>query len=123
MTKSKYHTKWLANPENKAKHLLSTRRYWREIRLKVLNHYTNGKLICSKCGFSDERALTLDHINGDGGIERRKHSGKNIGGAEVYRQVIKNNYPIGFQILCMNCNMIKAKENKEHWTYRKNKVI
>src|SRR5438094_515100 len=30
---------------------------------------------CVRCGFSDKRALQIDHVNGDGYIERKKKGG------------------------------------------------
>jgi hypothetical protein len=35
------------------------------------------------------------------------------GGLEFYRWLIKNNYPEGYQTLCMNDQFIKKAENKE----------
>lgn len=75
------------------------------------------KLLGSKCrcGFSDERALAIDHINGGGSIER-----KSIGGG--YYSHILSKIKDGskdYQILCFNCNQIKKIENKEQivkWT-------
>lgn len=66
---------------------------------------------CNKCGFSDIRALQIDHVNGNG-VEDRRKFGK---GTAYYLHVLKEikagskNY----QILCANCNQIKKVENKE----------
>ena len=76
----------------------------------VLTHYGNGKLVCLKCGFDDIRALSIDHLNGNGNQDR---VGKKLGGTNFYAWLIKNNYPTGYQTLCMNCNWIKRSENKE----------
>lgn len=94
------------------------------IRLKrkkmIVAHYTNNKMCCSRCGFSDITALSVDHINGDGNKHR-----KEIESSGLHRWLIKNNMPIGFQILCMNCNFIKRIENKEfgHCNKRKNDTL
>ena len=66
----------------------------------VLSHYSPD-LRCS-CGYSDIRALTLDHIDGGG----RKHlAAINVkGGAQFYRWVRREKYPAGLQVLCYNCN-------------------
>ena len=88
----------------------STRSKWRrQITLGVINHYTNGSMRCNNCGISNLKALTIDHINGNGLRHRIEH---NIGGhiAEWLRQ---NNYPEGYQVLCMNCQFIKRKTNNE----------
>jgi len=76
----------------------------------VISHYSNGSMVCCKCGFSDIRALSIDHINGGG----RRHTEEiRKAGTIFYRWLIKNNFPNGFQVLCMNCNYIKKAENKE----------
>lgn len=73
------------------------------LKTMVVNHYTNGKMSCVKCGFGDIRALAVDHINEVNGDKNR------IGGLgnKMYQWLKKNNYPNGYQILCFNCNQIK----------------
>ena len=75
----------------------------REYKRKVFNHYGNK---CS-CGFSDIRALQIDHINNNGAEERKSLGGQNFSGWRFYKYLIDNNYPNGYQTLCANCNMIK----------------
>ena len=87
-----------------------TRQYQRKQRQKnrecVFNHYGN---VCARCGFSDYRALSIDHING-GGTKHRKETGD---GSSFYEWLVARNYPDGFQTLCMNCQFIKRYENNE----------
>lgn len=64
---------------------------------------------CVRCGFSDERALQVDHIHG-GGSQAIKN-GLNTGTARYYREVLAN--PDKYQLLCANCNWIKRAENNE----------
>lgn len=61
---------------------------------------------CIKCGFSDSRALQVDHVNGGGVLER-----KTLGTSGVYNDVIRN--PGRYQLLCANCNWIKVIERQE----------
>ena len=77
------------------------------LRLQVLDGY-GGK--CLSCGFTDQRALQIDHVNGGGTEERKdgRHSGYML-----YRQLIEAQYPAEYQLLCANCNAIKADEQKE----------
>jgi ribosomal protein L44E len=82
--------------------------YNRKIKSEVLRHYSLD-LKCQKCGFDNLDALTIDHING-GGREHRKKIGF---GGSFYYWLRRNNYPEGFQVLCMNCQFIKRKKNKE----------
>ena len=62
---------------------------------------------CNYCGFSDVRALTLDHSVGGGTRER-----ETIGARGIYIKVIKAK-GANYQILCANCNSIKRIEEKE----------
>lgn len=82
----------------------------RLVREKVFNHYGNS---CNHCGFNDQRALQIDHINDNGAEERYALDGsRNFSGWRFYEYLIKNNYPEGYQTLCANCNMIKELKNK-----------
>ena len=45
---------------------------------------------------------------------QNKHR-KETGGANLYVWLRKNNYPIGFQILCYNCNLVKSKVTPERY--------
>jgi hypothetical protein len=80
------------------------------IKLEVFSHYS-PEVKCQRCGFSDLRALSLDHINGDGAEQRRSNSAS---GTQYYRWVRDNGYPADLQVLCMNCQWIKRHENHEH---------
>ena len=75
------------------------------MRSKVLEVLGNK---CIKCGFSDSRALQVDHINGGGHKERL-----NLGGWNICKKIISG-YTSAYQLLCANCNAIKRIENKEH---------
>src|SRR3990167_1976631 len=71
---------------------------------------------CCKCGFSDIRALQIDHVNSDGYLERAYW--KKIGGysSEYYLNNVEksfNNNEGIYQLLCANCNWIKRAENLE----------
>ena len=71
---------------------------WRDInKINVINHY-GGK--CKCCGETRIEFLTIDHIFGNG----NKHRKKVGGGSVFYRWLIKNNLPVGYRVLCYNCN-------------------
>lgn len=104
------------NPEKYKRYQLNSRR---RLKLLVLNHYSNNKLQCACCGESIFEFLTIDHINNDG-AEHRKNLG--ITGQRFYRWLKSNNFPEGFQVLCMNCNWSKGqfgfcphKEPEKSW--------
>jgi hypothetical protein len=83
------------------------RKCYNKRRLTVLTHYSNGIAACKNCGITDIRVLSIDHINGNG----RAHL-KQIG-AQICDWLLRNNYPEGFQVLCMNCQFIKRHTHNE----------
>ena len=99
------------NPDRIKLHLLARRKVTAAIKAKVLTHYGNGKLACVRCGESRMACLSIDHVNGSGFKHRRKLG---IGsGKPFYLWLKKNDYPIGYQTLCMNCQFVKRVENNE----------
>jgi hypothetical protein len=75
---------------------------------KKLIELLGGK--CIRCGFSDIRALQIDHISGHGSKELHKK-----GNITTYRQYLASPglAKSQLQVLCANCNWIKRAENKE----------
>ena len=82
-----------------------------KIKVAVLYHYGKGDCACVKCGFRDIRALSIDHIEGNGNKHRKEDK---LSGTSLYRWLMKNNFPEGYQTLCMNCQWIKKAENNEY---------
>jgi hypothetical protein len=87
------HTKHKLKP---AKRAAGNRDCCHNSRLKVINHYGGH---CNCCGQSNIDLLVLHHIYGGGTKQRKKFNIKNL-----YRWLIKNNFPLGFGVLCHNCN-------------------
>lgn len=84
-----------------------------EIKEFVLTYYSNNDYpCCNKCGYTDIRALCLDHVNSDGNLHRKKGGKKGI---NLYKELYKHDFitEYEFQVLCSNCNMIKFFENNE----------
>ena len=81
------------------------------LKREVVLHYSSGSGQCKRCGFDDVRALSIDHINGGG--EKHKRAIKKVSGSLFYLWLKQNNYPLGYQVFCMNCQLIKAMENRE----------
>jgi hypothetical protein len=80
---------------------LNTRKWKSNIRKQLLIAL-GGK--CVRCGFSDWRALQIDHI---------EHVGKN---RESWSQMVHNILEANtekYQLLCANCNTIKKHEKRE----------
>lgn len=63
---------------------------------KVFDHYGRS---CACCGEDVFEFLSIDHMNNDGAKHRAE-----IGVSRLYPWLIKNNFPNGFQTLCVNCN-------------------
>lgn len=78
---------------------------YKEMKKEIIQAY-GGQ--CATCGFDDPRALCIDHVEG-GGIQERKKTTP----ASFLRKIIKNNFPPEYQVLCANCNQIKAFEKAE----------
>ena len=98
--------------DNRKTYLARNNRWHLNFKKKILRHYSPD-LKCQMCGFDDIRALSLDHIDGGGNEHRRQidvHSG-----AMFYRWIRDNNFPEGYQVLCMNCQFIKKKTHKEFY--------
>ena len=93
------------------KHLVSCKRLYYKKRKQVIEHYCPDGGKCVKCGFNDIRALSVDHINGGGSKHR-----KELNGVSIYKWLVDNDFPPGFQILCMNCQFIKRYEENGYQT-------
>jgi hypothetical protein len=64
---------------------------------------------CAKCGFSDYRALQIDHVNSDGALERAEFGGP----SQKFLKRVLLSFVRGegrYQLLCANCNWIKRAE-------------
>lgn len=101
------------NPVYRAKCVEESRKWRKLLREEIFTHYSNGKPKCAKCGYSDSRALCLDHMNNDGAAHRKslvKNSYRGGNAVAVYVDVKRRGFPDGFQVLCHNCNRIKEVE-------------
>lgn len=70
------------------------------IRNIVLEKYGNK---CACCGETEKVFLCMDHINNDGGKQRREDTSS----TRIYNWIKSHDYPKTFQILCWNCNAAK----------------
>lgn len=71
--------------------------YLRRLKSRVITEY-GGKCIC--CGESEPLFLTIDHINGNGNVQR-----KNSKTRRIYNWLEKHRYPKNeYRLLCYNCN-------------------
>lgn len=77
--------------------------------------------VCTVCGYSDTRALQIDHVFGDGHLERPAKRTQ-PGPASVYIAVIRQKEPGRYQLLCANCHVIKTRESGEYISLRYRKA-
>jgi hypothetical protein len=96
----KHKARLAADPIFRTKYYESNKKRYELIRDKILDHYGRR---CSCCGETESRFLEVDHVNNDGKEHRKIVRTNNL-----YRWLIKNNFPEGFQILCSNCNKAKG---------------
>lgn len=67
---------------------------------------------CKRCGFTDVRALQIDHIDGKGTQQRKAFPTRST--TSYYRLfVLSEELRSTVQLLCANCNWIKRHENDE----------
>jgi hypothetical protein len=87
------------------------RERYHELKDQIYAAY--GGYRCSCCGETEPKFLTI-HVNNDGN-ERRKELrygvGKAGGGIGLYMKIAELGFPSDYQVLCMNCNWGKARNN------------
>jgi hypothetical protein len=91
--------------ENPDKGAARSASYYRRLRARIFAHYGER---CACCG--SEEKLTVDHVNGDGAEHRIELLGRPEGSGStetLYRWIIANGFPDGFQTLCRPCNASK----------------
>lgn len=104
--------KYFSTPRGKMKLCEAVRRSQRKTKVAVITNYGNGKPACVRCGESDIRCLTIDHMKALLGEKR-------IGPGYFYRWLVKNKFPEGYQTLCMNCQWKKRADEREYGFGRK----
>lgn len=97
--------KYGKTPTGRIKKLIISKSQQSKLRQRILIKLGSQ---CIICGFSDIRALQIDHIEG-GGTELNKQQNWST----RYRSILNDTYTVKVQLLCANCNWIKRYENKE----------
>ena len=102
--------------EQKRRYYLRSRDRLRAVR-NARNRARSGALrekvheklgsVCVRCGFTDWRALQVEHINGNGRCDRARFTNRE----QFLREVLL--YSQGYQLMCANCNWIKRHEQCE----------
>ena len=81
--------------------------YRNKLTKQVISHYSKGTKQCHCCGETEMLFLTVDHINGGGRQDFIKYGNS----TNFYSHLVKTNYPMGFQVLCINCNFGRHRNN------------
>jgi hypothetical protein len=91
----------------------ATQLKYQHLQLKIQAFEKYGGCKCACCGVTDPEFLSLDHVNLDGGAHRREVSPgrKDWGGHHLFRLLRRQGYPPGYQVLCMNCNCGRTRNN------------
>ncbi len=92
------------NPEWAEKERKRGRAYWAKLKDDAIMAY--GGYQCRCCGETEPKFLNLDHVFNDGSAHRKKIGNR---GSGIFKWLRDHGYPAGFQILCFNCNMGKAR--------------
>lgn len=92
--------RYAANPEAARG---TMRHYQAANREAVFDYY--GR-VCACCGITER--LTIDHVDGGGTQHRRDLFGHDSSGSAMYYWLVKNNFPAGYQVLCIRCNCSKG---------------
>lgn len=78
---------WIKYPDKLKQH----KTYYKQVRAKVLVHYSGLPPRCQNCGTNDINSLIVI------GENKERH------GIQLYIWLIKNNFPIGYKVLCRKC--------------------
>ena len=98
--------------ENRETVRAQERERYHELKNEVYAAY--GGYCCACCGETEKAFLSIDHVNNDGNESRKRHGygvGRQGGGIKLYRVIVEAGFPTTYQVLCMNCNWGKARNN------------
>lgn len=78
------------------------RRYQQKVKAKVMLLYGDGH--CTGCGQDDLCLLTIEHLNGDGGVDRERHQGNGF-----YQHLLRSPKRNDLTCLCISCQWRKKR--------------
>ena len=96
----------IRNARYRKNHPENAKEYHKKLKMEVFNAYGGAKCAC--CGECHIEFLSIDHIYNNGAEHRKIIFGDKRNGANLYRWLKRNNFPEGYQVLCMNCNFAKG---------------
>lgn len=89
-----------SNKERASEREAQKRRCIKDAAFKAYGGYE-----CACCGEKHPAFLTIDHVDENGSFHRRSDSKAK----KLYTWLKMNQYPTGYQVLCMNCNWAKSR--------------
>lgn len=94
--------------ENMPQVLQRNREYLSRLRWTALVRYSKSEEpTCACCGETELVFLAIDHIDNNGAEHRRSLSPDAPRSVHVIRELARQGWPEGFQVLCSNCNWAK----------------
>jgi len=98
--------------------------YRYNVKIKVIEHYSNGTMQCNCCGEKHIEFLSIDHIDCGRLIYGKNKRPNKYYSLQLCLNLIKNNFPEGYQVLCFNCNCAKGSFGEcPHEIERSNKIV
>ena len=91
--------KW--RQENRERDKLNKINHRKNLRCAVIKAYGNK---CACCGEDRIEFLAIDHIHGGGNKHRESFGKWGRKGYHFYYWLKRNKWPIGYRVLCHNCN-------------------
>lgn len=108
--RAKLNKDWIE--KNRSRYNRAKSEYRFRLKLEAIDHYSAGTRSCAICGYAgDVDALQLDHIEDNGAAHRKELgvAGRSTGaGTTMYERLRALGWMPGLQVLCANCNTIKA---------------
>ena len=107
------------NKKHQKEHNQDSKERYQKNKLSCLDFYSSGKIKCKRCEENEIAFMTIDHIK-----PRKEHGhSRKTSSSTLYRILVRDGFPSGFQVLCYNCNMIKEFERrKKDHVYSTNKA-
>lgn len=99
----------------KDQHAKSSAKWGKQVRIDTLKILGDK---CVHCGYTDPRALQIDHKNGDGAKEFTRGYSYHLKVIESFKRNEDR-----YQLLCANCNWIKRCEKQEYRKFYTRKII
>lgn len=97
---AKSNARYRTDPEYREKRRRSGQEAKAKAKLRAFEAYGGARCVC--CGETGMVFLTIDHIDGGGNEHRRT-----IGNGRLSVWLRKQGFPLGYQVLCFNCNYAK----------------